>query len=110
MSSSSPAVMAVIRGRSRSTRRAVKALFTSLRRRSWSGGSLLSMCRSSAAKIESGSGCQPGMCLLSRGSASAARASAYPVISQAPGPPGMTTGVTGRCARSRACTEYGSAK
>ena len=50
------------------------------------------------------------MRLLIRGSVSAARASAYPVISQAPGPPGMTTGVTGRCARSRACTEYGSAK
>ena len=34
MSSSSPLVIAVIRGLSRSTRRAVKALFTSLRSRS----------------------------------------------------------------------------
>ncbi len=34
MSSSSPAVMAAMRGRSSSTRRAVKALFTSLRSRS----------------------------------------------------------------------------
>ncbi len=48
IASSSPAVIAVIRGRSRSTWRAVKALFTSLRSRSWSGGSRLSMCPSSA--------------------------------------------------------------
>ena len=110
MSSSSPAVIAVIRGLSRSTWRTVKALFTSLRSRPWSGGSLLSMCRSIVAMTEPGSGCQPGMRLLIRGSASAARASAYPVISHTAAPPGMITGVTGRRARSRACTEYGSWK
>ena len=60
--------------------------------------------------MESGSGCQPGMRLLNRGSASAARASAYPVTSHTGIPPGMITGVTGRRARSRACTEYGSWK
>jgi hypothetical protein len=96
MSSSSPAVIAVIRGLSRSTWRAVKALFTSRRSRPWSGGSVLSMCRSIVAMMESGSGCQPGQRLLSRGSASAARASVYPVIIHTGVPPGMITRVTGR--------------
>ena len=74
-------VIEVIRGLSRSTRRGVKALLTSLRSRSWSGGSLLSMCTSRASYIESGSGRQSSGILSSRGSASAARASAYPVTS-----------------------------
>ena len=68
------------------------------------------MCRSIVAMMESGSGCQPGQRLLSRGSASAARASVYPVIIHTGVPPGMITRVTGRWARSRACTEYGSWK
>ena len=105
MPSSSSVVIELIRGLSPSTRRGVKALLTSLRSRSWSGGSLLSMCTSRASYIESGSGRQSSGILTSRGSASAARASVYPVTSHAGVPPGMVTRETGRCARSRACTE-----
>src|ERR1039457_6352525 len=110
MASSRSAVIDMIRGLSRSARRAVKGLVPSPRSRPGSVGSLLSMCPSRAAYIESGSGCQPRAFLRSRGSASAARASAYPVTSQAGVPPGMITAETGRCARSLACTEYGSWK
>ena len=43
--------MAVMRGRSSSTRRGVKALDTSVRSRVWSGGSAASMCSLSGARV-----------------------------------------------------------
>ena len=68
------------------------------------------MCIWMAAKLESWSDRQLFGTFTSRGSVSAARACAYPVISRAGMPPGMMTRATGCWVRSRACTEKGSAK
>jgi hypothetical protein len=100
--------MVWIRGRSAATRGRLNAAVASARSRVWSGGSTLSMCRANAGPGRPSATTAPSrasaacMSLDSRGSLSAARASAWRATSQARCPSGSVTSCTGPAARTRA--------
>ncbi len=105
-------------GSNSATRRGVNALETSRRSRVWSGGSMFSRCVIRSALRSPGMPTRPvrWACSLwwagfldSRPSASACRASAYRVTSQASTPLGRVVRCTGACSRSHAYAGYGSA-